>query len=281
MLPLVDVLLRTERFLREKGVDSPRLEAELLICEVTGLTRIELYLAHDRPLQASELEHLRGMVARRGKREPFAYIVGSQPFHAITLSIVPGVLVPRQDTETLVEAAIEWIGDTPAFVADVGCGSGAVGLALAAHCPQLKVYSTDKSETALKTTRANRDALGLAQRVGVLEGDLLDAVPPDRPIDWVVSNPPYIPTADIDGLQPEVALYEPRLALDGGDDGLVIYRRLLKQVGQRERLGCLVEVGQYQSAQVGDLMRRAGFSAIHVWNDLNGIPRVVGGRRSV
>ncbi len=283
MLTVVDVLLRTERFLRERGVDTPRLEAELLIGDVLKLSRMQLYLAHDRPLDLNELEHLRGLVARRGKREPLAYIVGSQPFHAIDLAIVPGVLIPRQDTETLVEAAIEWFGAAtdPLYVADVGCGSGAVGLALAHRLPHLRLYATDRSDIALQLTRQNRDALGMAQRVAVLEGDLLNAVPLDRPIDWVVSNPPYIPSSEIPGLQPEVSQYEPRLALDGGLDGLDVYRRLLPEAAKRARRGCLVEVGQRQAAQVSDLMRRAGFSSINVWNDLAGIARVVGGRHPV
>jgi len=278
LLRLVDILTRTETWLRQRGIGSPRLEAELLLCKVLGMERLQLYLAHDRPMTEAELDALRPLVARRGDREPLAWILGNQPFHAIDLRIAPGVLVPRPDTETLVEAALEWITEDRPYVADVGCGSGAVGLSIATARPYTRVYATDLAPAALETTRANVAALDLPTRVAVLRGDLLEPIPTHRPIDWVVSNPPYIPSDDIAGLQREVSHHEPRLALDGGPDGLEIYRRLIPAAAARARGGVLLEVGIHQAARVADLLRRAGLVDLKTWDDLNGITRVVGAR---
>jgi release factor glutamine methyltransferase len=274
------VLTRTERYLRQRGVDSPRLEAELLIGHALGLGRVALYLAHDRPLTESELEALRGLVSRRGRREPIAYILGTRGFHAIDLRVGPGVLVPRPDTETLVDAALAWIPveADPCYVADVGCGTGAIGLAVATARPGVRLYAIDCSADALRYARENTSQLGLSDRVALMGGDLLDPIPTKRPIDWVLSNPPYLRTSEIDALEPEVATYEPRLALDGGEDGLEVYRRLVPMAAKRARKGVLVEVGQHQAPHVADLFRRAGLGDITTWNDLGGILRVVGGR---
>jgi len=281
LVRLVDVLTRTERWLRERGVDSPRYEAEQLLCCALGMERLQLYLAHDRPLTPPELDALRPLVRRRGQREPLAWILGEQGFHAIDLVVRPGVLVPRPDTEVLVDALLERIDEDeppPIYVADVGCGSGAVGLALAVARPALRVYAIDIDPVALEVTRANVARLELTDRVGVLRGDLLDAVPPNRPIDWVVSNPPYIPSGELPGLQPEVSRHEPRRALDGGPDGLEAYRQLLPQAAARARRGVLVEVGHDQAGKVADLFRRAGLVDITTHPDLAGIQRVVAGR---
>lgn len=279
LLRLVDILTRTETWLRKRDITSPRLEAELLLCQVLDMERLQLYLAHDRPMTEDELARLRPLVARRGDREPLAWILGNQPFHAIELTVGPGVLVPRPDTETLVDAALSWIGDDPAFVADVGCGSGAIGLAIATARPQTKIYAIDVDETALEITRTNVAALSLQKRVAVLGGDLLSPIPESRPVDWVVSNPPYIPSDDIDGLQREVSHHEPRLALDGGPDGLDTYRRLIPAAAARARLGVLVEVGIHQAPRVADMLRTEGLIELETWDDLGGIARVVGARR--
>jgi release factor glutamine methyltransferase len=280
-MQLVTVLLKTEAFFRERGIPSPRLDAELLLAKALGMERIGLYLAHDRPLTEAELALLRPLVARRGNREPLSWILGRREFHALTLEIEPGVLDPRPDTETLVEAALAEIpadGTDPVYVADVGCGSGAVGLAIAHARPRVRVYCTDLDDTAIRVTRANVARLGLGERVAVLKGDLLEPIPPSRPIDWVVSNPPYVPTAEIGALEREVSVHEPRRALDGGPDGLMVISRLIHAAVPRARAGVLLEIGHDQAARVTDLLRRAGLRDLRAVRDLAGIERVVGGR---
>jgi release factor glutamine methyltransferase len=277
---LVDILGRTTEFLQSRGVGTPRLDAELLLGHVLGLERMQLYLQFDRPVIEAELAALRPLVRRRGQREPLAWITGERGFHDLDLHVHPGVLVPRPDTETLVEAALERIGDPgeeAVYVADVGCGSGAVGLAIAAARPTVRVYATDLSPEALANTKANVARLGLTDRVAVLRGDLLDPIPAQRPVDWVVSNPPYIPSGDIDALMPEVSRHEPRLALDGGADGLDVIRRLDEVAWRRARRGLLVELGQGQADAVADLLRDRGWLDVRSWADLAGIARVVGG----
>mgnify|MGYP002828139164 CR=1 FL=1 len=277
---MVSVIERTAAWLADKGVDSPRLDAELLVCHVLGLERLQLYLQFDRPFSDSELAALRPLVRRRGLREPLAWILGERGFHALDLQVDRDVLVPRPDTETLVDAALEDIpedSDEPVYVADIGCGTGAVGLAVAAARPQVRLYAVDLSPQALANTKANVERLGLKDRVAVLRGDLLDPIPESRPIDWVLSNPPYIPSADIDALMPEVSTHEPRLALDGGPDGLDIIRRLIAQAVPRVRRGLRVELGAGQAAAVMQLLREAGLEDVRSWADLAGIDRIVGG----
>ncbi|MBX2803987.1 MAG: peptide chain release factor N(5)-glutamine methyltransferase [Myxococcales bacterium] len=280
---LVEILTRTESWLRRRGVEQPRLESELLLSHVLGMQRLQLYLVHDRPMAEEELAALRPLVSRRGEREPLSWILGTRGFHAIELKMRPGVLDPRPDTETLVDAVLSQIPEgedaEEVFVADIGSGSGAVGLAIAAARPQVRLYAVDVDETALAVTRANVEQLGLTDRVAVLAGDLLAPIPEARAIDWVVSNPPYIPTRHIDKLMPEVSRHEPRKALDGGDDGLAVIRRLVTESAKRARRGVALEVGHDQAPRVADLLRRTGFTDLDTFRDLGGIPRVVLGRR--
>ena len=277
-ITLVEVLTRTESWLRRRGVTSPRLDAELLLCHVLQLERLQLYLVHDRPMSDDELADLRALVARRGDREPLSWIVGHRGFHAIELEVRPGVLDPRPDTETLVEAVLGYLppdGEEPTYVADVGAGTGAIGLAIAVARPNVRLYAIDIDATAVAVTKANIARLGLEQRAAVLHGNLLDPVPQTRPIDWVVSNPPYIPSGDIAALMPEVSVHEPRRALDGGQDGLEVYRRLIPTAAQRARQGVAVEVGQHQAPRVASLMTSAGLRPVQTFDDLGGITRVV------
>lgn len=278
---LVEILGRTTDFLKSRGVDAPRLDAELILAHVLGMERLALYLQFDRPLTDDELDRLRPLVRRRGQREPMAWILGERGFHALDLVVHTGVLVPRPDTETLVEAALERIravpGEDPVYIADLGCGTGAVGLAIAHAEPRVRVYAVDLSPEALANTRENVERLGLSDRVGVIRGDLLDAVPGHRPVDWIVSNPPYIPTGDIDALMPEVSRFEPRLALDGGPDGLDVVRRIVDQTMARVRHGVLLEIGHDQAEAVAEVGRSAGLVDVTVHNDLANIGRVVSG----
>ncbi len=272
------VLAKTERFLRTRGVPRPRLEAEQLAAAVLGLPRIQLYLQFDRPLTLEERGKLRGLVARRGHREPLAWLLGQVGFHAVDLEVGPGVLVPRPDTETLVDAAIGWI-EPGAHVVDIGTGTGAIAIALAVARPDLTIVAVEREAAPLAIARANVARHGVAERVRVVEGDLLQGVPDDKPIDWIVSNPPYIPTADIDALEPEVSRHEPRAALDGGADGLRVLARIAALAGKRAAKGVLLEVGAGQAVRVADGLRRVGFPVLRTFDDAAGVARVVGGRR--
>ncbi len=275
MKPLVEVLAATTEWFRGRGIPSARLDAELIIGHVLGLDRVGVYLNYDRPLSDAELETVRGLVRRRGAREPLAWLTEDKEFYGHPFTVKPGTLVPRPDTETLVEVALARFEGDPIHVADVGCGTGAIGLTLALALPAVRLYALDLSEEALACTRLNTDRHQLKERVAVRRSDLLAGVPADRPLDWVVSNPPYIPSAEIAGLAPEVQL-EPRLALDGGEDGLAVYRRLVPEAARRARVGLIVEVGKGQAPAVAALMQASGLTtSVHA--DLAHVERVVVG----
>lgn len=283
MITLVEVLQRTTTFFEQKGIPSARLDAQLILGKVLGLDRVKLYLNFDRPIADPELETLRPLVRRRGEREPLAWVLGTKEFYGRDFDVGPGVLVPRPDTETLIEKLLAAFGSAegsdpaPLYVADVGSGSGCIGITLALEDPRVRVYAIDASPEALEYTRKNIEKHALKDRVAALNGRDL-AVPSARRIDWVVSNPPYIPSAAIAGLQPEVALREPKLALDGGADGLDMYRRLIPLAAQRAQVGIAFEVGEGQAEAVRDLLTAAGFAA-QIHNDLSGIGRAVIGAR--
>ena len=281
MLTLMEVLQRTQRYLTERGVPNPRRDAEMLLSHVVGLERLQLYVQFERPMIKAELDQLRPVLARRGRREPLAWVLGQTGFHNIELVVHPHVLVPRPDTETLVEAALALIPpDEAFFIADVGTGTGAVALAIAAARPAVRVYAIDPSEDALRCARANVDALGMTDRVALLRGTYLDPIPAHRSLDLVISNPPYIPTAELATLEAEVRDHEPRLALDGGPDGLTCYRQLLPAAARRARVGVLVELGHDQAAAVSTLAQQAGLGAIRIHKDLGGHDRVLEGLSS-
>lgn len=270
------VLEWTTTFFREKGLDSPRLDAELLIADALGIDRMRIYLDHHKPLLADELVAVRERVKRRGKHEPVAYITGQKGFWSLDLAVDRRVLVPRPDTERLVERALDRLkGRVAPRVVDVGCGSGAIALALAHERPDAEVIGVDRSPAALAVSRANAAALGL-DRVRWQEGDLLAGV--DGPFDLVASNPPYIPSGDIAGLMPDIVLFEPHSALDGGPDGLDLVRRLIPEAADRLLPGgvLLVEIGHDQGAAVAALAEADGrFEGVAIVADYGRRDRVL------
>lgn len=279
MTPLVEVLTRTSDWFRQRGIPSPRMEAELLLAHLLGIDRVKVYLNFDRPMSDTELDTLRELVRRRGNREPLAWVMGVKEFYGRPFTVGPGVLVPRPDTETLVEVMLPHLDGDPVYVVDVGSGTGCIGLTLALERPGVRLYAVDLAEAALAATRQNVERHGLKDRVAVLRGDLLSAVPAQRPVDWVVSNPPYIPSADLASLQPEVRDHEPRLALDGGADGLDPYRRLIPEAARRARCGVALEVGAGQAPAVSALIAAENLQ-VSVHRDLGGVERVVLGQRA-
>jgi release factor glutamine methyltransferase len=257
----------------ERGIGSARLDAELLLAHVLRTSRVGLYTAFDKPLEEAELAAFRELIRRRLAGEPIAYLTGAQEFWSLPLRVDPRVLVPRRDTETLVEVALRRAPGA-ARIADVGTGSGAVALALAKERPGAEILATDASDDALAVARANSEALGLPLRL--LTGDLL--APLAGAFDLIVSNPPYVPTGDLAGLPPEVRR-EPRGALDGGRDGLDVLRRLVAGAPPLLAAGGVlaVEHGFDQGVPVRALFAAAGFEAVESARDLGGHERVTSG----
>jgi release factor glutamine methyltransferase len=268
--------------LRAAGIEDPRLDAEVLLAEAMGVQRAMLVADSALELPPPAARAFGEMVRRRLRREPVAYILGRKGFRHIELAVDRRVLVPRPETELLVEVALE---RRPTRLLDVGTGSGAIALAVADELPECEVVATDTSPGALEVARANVARLGLAERVAFFEGTLPEPAVAD--FDLVLANLPYIPERDWSGLQPEVTQWEPREALLAGPDGLDAYRTFLLECGrtlgriatQRAaapgRAALAVEVGDGQADAVGELMREAGFEAIEVRRDLAGIERVV------
>ncbi len=272
-------LLRwTADYFAGRGIDSPRLDAELLLAETLKLDRVGLYLNFERPLQADELTVYREKVRRRAGREPLAYILGRTEFWSLPLRVTPDVLIPRPDTELLVEQALARVDGT-ARVLDVGTGSGALAIALAHERPDWTVTAVDLSPQALKVAAGNARDNGVAERITLVEGNLIAL--PSGPFELIVANPPYIPTGELAELMPEVCDYEPHLALDGGACGLDAYRALAGQATSVLAPGgwLLVEVGMGQAPAVQALFATAGLTELYNALDLAGIERVVGGRR--
>jgi release factor glutamine methyltransferase len=274
---LGEVLRLSAGYLSEHGSPTPRLDAELLIGHALGLPRIELYTNFDRPLDEPELAACRTLLERRGRREPVAYILGRWGFHGLDLAVDARVLVPRPETEVLVERCLALLDGrrAPRF-ADVGTGSGAIALAVKAARPDASVTATDVSADALAVARANAAALALD--VELVETDLLAGV--EGRFAVVASNPPYIGEGEMAALEPEVADYEPRLATVAGPAGTEVLERLAAAApGALEAGGSLVvECGAGQAAAVRDLMAAAGAAETSAEPDLAGIERVVAGR---
>lgn len=260
--------------IKASGVDSPQLDAELLVAHALGVDRVALRIDPDRELDAAGTKWLRDAVQRRAvRREPLAYIVGTKGFRHIDLSVDRRVLIPRPETEHLVEAALEL--PAGASVHEVGTGSGAVALALKQERPDLTVTASDISAEALEVARANASRLGLD--VAMHAGSLLAGV--SWPVDAVISNPPYVPAGDKATLAPEITRHEPELALYGGDDGLDVVRALLAEAADTAASFVALEIGAGQDEQTADLMVSVGFGQTDVIEDLAGIGRVVVGRR--
>lgn len=274
---ILKVLDWTKGYLADKGVENARLEAEWLLCEVLGLERMGLYLNFDKPLSEAELALFRGMVARRARREPLQYILGTQEFMGMEFEVSPAVLIPRHDTEALVEEAVRCGGEARKIL-DIGVGSGCIAVSLARRLPDAEVCGVDKSTEALAIARRNAEKNGVT--VTFREGSLFEPFAGER-FDLIVSNPPYIPTGDLSGLQPEVRDFEPAGALDGGPDGLAFYRVIIPAAPEYLTPGgwLLVEVGAGQAKAVRGLFEETGrLGELFTTKDQAGIERVVGGR---
>ncbi|MDR1040995.1 MAG: peptide chain release factor N(5)-glutamine methyltransferase [Deltaproteobacteria bacterium] len=275
-----EILTVTAEFFAKKGIGTPRLDAELLLAKVLHLPdRVKLYTGFERVLTQVEVDSYRELVRRRSRHEPAAYILGVKEFYAIPFEVTRDTLIPRPETELLVDEALALARAVPGRasvrVCDVGAGCGAIALAVAANLPEASVEASDVSAGALACARRNAAANGLDARVRFVEGDLMLAFS-EPPFDLVLANLPYVPAGLIPGLSPDVRDYEPRLALDGGDDGLALYRRLLPQAAGRMKPGgaliaeCQPDQFQALTAQAMEL----GLSPRPPVEDLSGRERI-------
>lgn len=288
----------TTTYFTEHDVLSPRLDAELLLSEILKLKRIDLYLNFEKPVAPSDLAQFKSLIQRRGKREPLQHILGHTDFFGRRFSVTPNVLIPRPETEQLVAHALEWLDahSTATRVLDLGTGSGCIAITLALERPALQVTAVDVSEAALAVARKNAEKFGASiilrhphSEFQVLAGTQSSCTtsgspPPlqtlcgDDVCDLLISNPPYIPSGEIDTLQPEVSRFEPRLALDGGEDGLAFYRQLLLDAPSIVKSGgaLAIEIGMGQRSAIEALAAQTaswGTATCHM--DLAGVERIL------
>lgn len=263
----------------ERGIESARLDAELLVGMALSLDRVRLYMDLDRPLQPDELKAIRELVKRRREREPVAYILGRREFWSRPFEVSPAVLIPRPETETLVERALELlVPDADGRALDLCTGSGAIGVTLAAERPGIEVDLTDRSAEALAVARRNAERLGVSARVRFFEGDLFAPLPRDARYRLVVCNPPYVSAEEHEDLAPDVRDHEPREALVPGPTGTEILDRLVTETERFLEPGgtLLVEVGAGQAEALAEAFRAEPWVEAALWmEDLSGIPRAV------
>lgn len=281
---VLKILEWTTGFFGEKEIDSPRVDAEILLADVLGMERIELYANYNRPLVDEERKAYRALVKRRAAREPAAYILEKKPFWEFDLRVTPEVLIPRPETETLIRTALERIDDdSEQRLVDVGTGSGAVALSIAWERSELRIAATDVDADALDIARENAENLGFGDRIEFFEGDLLEGLSADfRPVDIVVSNPPYVTEDEYDQLQPEIREYEPRGALVAGEDGLDVIRRLIPAASDVLSEGgwLLFEIGHLQGDACRELLEDEGYDDVDIVEDYGGRDRVAMGRNA-
>lgn len=275
MLSIREIKERTEAFFKEKGVPNPKLDTDILIAHSLGIKRLDIYLDLDRPLTEAQLAELRPLVKRRADREPLQYIVGTTDFYGLTLKVDKRALIPRQETEELVELIVERIEHAPKRILDLGTGSGALALALASKYPEAEVTAIDQSAEALSLAKENADALKLSERITFLEGSWFEPLSKDSTFDLIVSNPPYLTEEEMETAEPEVVGHEPHSALVSGNDGLDDLRLILNQatphlfqgallametgIAQHEELNQLSEASDLTGESIEDLSGRSRF----------------------
>ncbi|MBJ96149.1 MAG: protein-(glutamine-N5) methyltransferase, release factor-specific [Rickettsiales bacterium] len=284
-LSVGEILKKSSQWLEQRGSSSARLDAELLLAEVLELERIKLYTSFERPLSSAEQDSYRALVKRRGEGEPVAYILGSREFYSRDFTVDRRVLIPRPDTEVLVDTTLELLPELEqdAVVLDYGTGSGAIAVTLAAERPELRLLAIDLSAEALDVARLNAARHGVKERLGFVQSDGLSRVPErfEGKLCAIVANPPYLSEQDRTTMTRDVLEFEPHSALFPGADPLLHYRRLAKEGPRWLRADGLLtlEVGHLQAGQVCELLEATGWGAIQVRSDLARTDRVVSARR--
>jgi release factor glutamine methyltransferase len=282
-MTILEVIQRSAEFLAKKGVDSPRLQTELLLAHALKLPRMQLYLNFERGLSEAELENFRELIKRRGQREPLQHIVGSVSFCGLEIAVNRHVLIPRPETELLAEQGWQYLNQlalsNPQSLAasDWGTGSGCLAIALAVKCPSAGIYASDISPEALELAKENAARHGVVERIHFLPGDGFAAMPTGTQFELIISNPPYIPSAEIETLQPEVRDYDPRQALDGGKDGLDCMRRLAQEAGGflKSTGKLMVEFGDGQAEAIRQIFTEQKWIVESIVEDYTRRPRMV------
>jgi release factor glutamine methyltransferase len=282
---VLEIIQRSSEFLTRHGVESPRLQIELLLAHVLKQPRLKLYLNFERQLTHAELAQLRDLVKRRSQREPLQHIVGSTSFCGLEIAVNRHVLVPRPETELLAEMGSAFLeseiqnpkSNMGVRVLDFGTGSGCLAIALAVKCPTASIHALDVSAEALAVAKANAAALGVANRIELFRADGFGGLPAGTRYELIISNPPYIPSGELATLEPEVRDFDPRIALDGGADGLDFFRRLAAEAGKRlapaGRLMC--EFGDGQGPALRELFDRQNWIVEQVRPDYSGRERIL------
>lgn len=270
-------------YFTNKGIESPRLSAELLLSHVLGLKRIELYTQFDKIVTKQQLDKLHDLVERAGRCEPVAYLTGKTEFYSLQLEVGPDCMIPRPETELLVERAVEFLRkrDGTQFVCDLCTGCGPIGIAIAKNFRDARIIATDISEAALRIAAQNVEKHQLKDRIELLQGDLFEPIVPQLDVekfDLIVCNPPYVSSAEFEKLNKNIRDYEPRLALFAGEDGLDIYRRIFKKVDQFLKPGAalILEIGYAQGQAIKEMLEQAGiFTGIKIEKDFHNNDRIV------
>jgi len=272
----------TSDYFNSHGIDSPRLTAELLLSHSLSIKRLDLYLQHDKPLSQEELACFKSLIKRRVDREPVAYITGTKGFWTLDLAVTPDVLIPRPDTECLVDSAIQVLPRTnennPMNILDLGTGSGAIILSIASERPDNRYFAVDISDKAVHIARKNRDSNNIKAHVSFILGQWFGPFAKRQIFDLIVSNPPYIPSEDIAHLEPEITRYDPMLALDGDADGLSCIRSILAEASAYLKDGgyLMMETGFDQKPAVMEMAEKCGFyEKVEYIRDAAGHDRVV------
>jgi release factor glutamine methyltransferase len=281
---VLEVIQRTAEFLASRNIEAPRLQIELMLAHVLGLPRLKLYLNFERLLTEAELARLREMVKRRAAHEPLQHILGTTSFCGLEIACSRDALVPRPETELLAERA--WMSlknlESPTAL-EIGTCTGCIAIAIAAHAPNASLEAVDVSPSSLALARENAARNQVTGRITFHEGDAFTALPEGRAFDLIVSNPPYIPSAEIATLQPEVRDFDPRLALDGGVDGLDFYRRFASEAGAFLKSGgqLMLEFGDGQADALKNLFTNQNWIVDEIVPDYSARPRILIARRAV
>lgn len=279
-MTVLEVIQRSSEFLQQRGVDSPRLQIELMLAHVLHLPRLKLYLNFERVLSEAELACLREMVKRRAAREPLQHILGSASFCGLEIKCSPAALIPRPETELLAERAWQFLStlnSRPSTVLDLGTGTGCIAIALAVKAPDAVVHAVDVSDDALALAQENAAANQVAERIVFHQGDAFAAVPESVTFDLIVSNPPYIPSPEIHSLQPEVRDFDPKLALDGGVDGLDFYRRMAREAPRflKPHGKLMLEFGDGQAGALKNIFSSEKWIVDEIIADYSARPRIL------